>query len=215
MAPSNLQEKNRICLPTSLIDKVLQSLHSKNHGGGNALASMTGLRFYFPRLVTLSRQFVFHCPRCQKLVTKKAQRHTYGYDIVGSPGEKICLDFVGPLKKTRRGHTSLLTLVDVYTRWFHAWPVKDQRAETVIKHLIRDYIPLKGSQSFTVTMVQPSSRKFLKQPWNISTSRPPLLRLTTPRATRWNVITGLSKENSLLSYTSLTKNGMKPFQRLF
>ena len=55
--------------------------------------------------------------------------------------KKVCLDFVGPLKPTKNGHTSLLTIVDVYTRWFTAWPVKNQKAETVIKFLVRDYFP--------------------------------------------------------------------------
>ena len=63
------------------------------------------------------------------------------------PGEKVCLDFVGPLKPTKKGHTSLLTVVDVYTRWFTAWPVKNQKAETVIKFLVRDYFPDRGVPS--------------------------------------------------------------------
>ena len=56
----------------------------------------------------------------------------------------VCLDFVGPLKPTKKGHTSLLTVFDVYTRWFTAWPVKNQKAETVIKFLVRDYFPDRG-----------------------------------------------------------------------
>ena len=56
-----------------------------------------------------------------------------------SPGEKIF--FVGPLRKTKKGNIAVLTLVDVYTRWFHAWPVKNQTADTVIKVLVQDYAP--------------------------------------------------------------------------
>ena len=76
-----------------------------------------------------------------------AQRHTYGHDLVGSPGEKVCLNFVGPLKPTKKGHTSLLTIVDVYTRWFTAWLVKNQKAETVIKHLVWDSFSDRGVPS--------------------------------------------------------------------
>ena len=83
----------------------------------------------------------FKCPHRQHLAKTTAQRHTYGYHLVGSPGEKICLDFIGPLKPTKRGHTSLLT---VYTRWFTAWLVKSQKAQTLIKHLIRHYFPDRG-----------------------------------------------------------------------
>ena len=58
--------------------------------------------------------------------------------------EKKCLDFVGPLKPTKKVYTSLLT---VYTRWVTAWLVKNQKDQTVIKHLIRDYFPDRGMPS--------------------------------------------------------------------
>ena len=137
----------RIALPEKLSKRVLASLHGKNHAGGNSLADSVQLKYVFPRLVSVCREYVFKCPRCQRLAKKTSQRHTYGYDLVGSPGEKICLDFVGPLKLTKKGHSSLLTIIDVYTRWFTAWPVKNQKAETVIKHLVRDYFPDRGVPS--------------------------------------------------------------------
>ena len=101
----------------------------------------------FPRLVSICCEFIFKCPRCQCLAKKTAQQHTYGYNLIGSPGEKICLDFVGPLKPTKKGYTSLLMVVDVYTRWFTALPVKNQKAETVIKHVICDFFPDRGMPS--------------------------------------------------------------------
>ena len=149
--PYTHEKDCRIALPESLQEKVLASFHGKNHSGGNSLADAIQLKYIFPRLVSICREFVFKCPRCQRLAKKTAQRHIYGYDLVGSPGEKICLDFVGPLKPTKRGYTSLLTIIDVYTRWFTAWPVKNQKAETVIKHLVRDYFPGHGVPSLSLS----------------------------------------------------------------
>ena len=145
--PLTNEKDVRIPLPEKLWNKVLASFHGKNHAGGNSLADCVQLKYIFPRLVSFCREYVFRCPCCQKLSSKTAQRHTYGYDLVGSPGEKVCLDFVGPLKPTKKGHTSLLTVVDVYTRWFIAWPVKNQKAETVIKFLVSDYFPDRGVPS--------------------------------------------------------------------
>ena len=145
--PFTNEKDVRIPLPQKLWNRLLASFHGKNHAGGNSLADSVQLKYIFPRLVSFCREYVFKCPRCQRLANKTAQRHTYGYDLVGSPGEKVCLDFVGPLKPTKKGHTSLLTIVDVYTRWFTAWPVKNQKAETVIKFLIRDYFPDRGVPS--------------------------------------------------------------------
>ena len=134
----------RICLPISKISKTLESLHNTNHSGGNNLAQVVSQRFFFPKLVSTCREFVATCPRCQRQRQHDPQRHTYAHDLVGSPGEKLCIDFVGPLHRTRSGNVAILTAVDCYTKWFEAWPVKDQTAKTVIKHLTRDYIPRHG-----------------------------------------------------------------------
>ena len=147
LIPFTNEKDVQIPLPEKLWNRVLTSFHGKNHAGGNSLADSLQLKYIFPRLVIVCREYMFKCRRCQRLAKKTAQRHTYGYDLVGSPGEKICLDFVGPLKPTKKGHTSLLTIVDVYTRWFTAWPVKNQKAETVIKFLVRDYFPDRGVPS--------------------------------------------------------------------
>ena len=100
--PFTSEKDVRIPLPEKLWNKVLASFHGKNHAGGNSLADSVQLKYIFPRLVSFCREYVFKCPRCQKLSSKTAQRHTYGYDLVGSPGEKVCLDFVGPLKPQRK-----------------------------------------------------------------------------------------------------------------
>ena len=138
------QYHTRICLPLSEVPKILESLHCTNHCGGNQLAQIVGQRYFFPRLVSTCREFVATCARCQKNRAHSPQRHTYAHDLVGSPGEKLCIDFVGPLHRTRKGNVAILTAVDCYTKWFDAWPVKDQTANTVIKHLVKDYIPHHG-----------------------------------------------------------------------
>ena len=96
------EKECRIALPEGCQERVLASLHGKNHSGGNSLADAVKLKYIFLRLISVCREFVFKCPRCQRLGRKTAQRHTYGHDLVGSPGEKVCLDFVGPLKPTKK-----------------------------------------------------------------------------------------------------------------
>ena len=142
--PHTHERDDKIVLPHRLQSLVLQGLHHKSHSSGNILADNVKLKYTFPRIVSICRDYVLKCPRCQRLSKKKSQRHTYAHDLVGFPGEKISIDFVGPLSPSSKGHRYLLTLVDVYTRWFEAWPVKRTDAATVIRHLVRDYIPYKG-----------------------------------------------------------------------
>ena len=145
--PHTYERDSKIALPVKFQECVLQSLHCKSHSSGNSLSDDVKLKYTFPRMVSICRDYVLKCLRCQRLAKKKSQKHTYAHDLIGAPNEKICIDFVGPLSPSSRGHRYLLTVVDVYTRWFEAWPIKKANATTVIKHLIRDYIPYRGIPS--------------------------------------------------------------------
>ena len=142
--PYTEEQGDKLCLPTSLQTQVMKAIHATNHAGANTLVGILKTRFYFPLMVSKVRHFVASCPRCQQLRKKKGQKHTYAHDLVGAPNEKLSLDFVGPLMRTRKGNTAILTCVDVYTRWFTAIPCKDQKADTVIKFLIERIIPDRG-----------------------------------------------------------------------
>ena len=98
--------------------------------------------------------------------------------------KKICLDLVCPLKPTKKGYSSLRTVVDVYTRWFTAWPVKNQKAEMVIKHLIRDYIPERGVPAVVHSDNGPAYiAHVFKVAMAAMTSGPPPLPFTIRKAT--------------------------------
>ena len=77
--------------------------------------TVCNLSTFFPDLSVLAGNMCLNVLVANHWQGRQAQRHTYGYDLVGSPGEKVCLDIVGPLKPTKKGHTSLLTIIDVYT----------------------------------------------------------------------------------------------------
>ena len=71
--PFTNEKDIRIPLPEKFWNRVLASFHGKNHAGGNSLADCVQLKYIFPRLVSFCREYVFKCPRCQKLSNKKAQ----------------------------------------------------------------------------------------------------------------------------------------------
>ena len=54
------------------------------------------------------------------------------------------MDFVGPLPLSEAGNRYLLVMADYYTRWVEAFPLPDQRAETVARVIVRDIVSRYG-----------------------------------------------------------------------
>ena len=164
-----------LCLPTAYLDKALHSIHDSNHAGASCLIQTVQQRFFFPRMTAICLDFINNCPRCQRMVKYKPQRHAH--DIVGSPGDKIAIDFVGPLHKTRRGNNAIFTVVDCYTRWFEAWPVNNQTADTTIKHLLNEDIPHHG---FPATVHSDNCPAFISKIFTEAMKRFDVRATTTP-----------------------------------
>ncbi|KAL2085082.1 hypothetical protein ACEWY4_018402 [Coilia grayii] len=57
--------------------------------------------------------------------------------VIGEPFQRILLDCVGPLPKTKSGHRFLLTIMCAATRYPEAVPLRSLKAKPVVKALIR------------------------------------------------------------------------------
>ena len=57
--------------------------------------------------------------------------------VVGEPFERVILDCVGPLPKTRSGNQYLLTIMCCVTRYPEAVPLRNITAKTVVKALVK------------------------------------------------------------------------------
>ncbi|UYV70015.1 K02A2.6-like [Cordylochernes scorpioides] len=60
------------------------------------------------------------------------------------PFEHLALDFIGPLEATPRGYSSILTIVDLFTKFPILIPTKDQCANTVVRALLERIITTFG-----------------------------------------------------------------------
>jgi transposase InsO family protein len=60
--------------------------------------------------------------------------------VVGAPLECISLDLTGPHIPSSQGYRYLLTVIDHFSRWAEAYPVRNQEALTVAKVLMDQWI---------------------------------------------------------------------------
>lgn len=57
--------------------------------------------------------------------------------VMGEPFERVIIDCVGPLPKSKSGHQFLLTLMYAATRYPEAIPLRSLKAKVVVKELIK------------------------------------------------------------------------------
>jgi hypothetical protein len=64
--------------------------------------------------------------------------------VTGYPFQKISIDFVSPLPRSKKGNKYMLTVSDCFTRWLEAFPCHRANAQLVVDKLITEIFPRFG-----------------------------------------------------------------------
>ena len=86
------------------------------------------------------RTFVLTCEVCSKhkKPTRNACCQMTPYHA-GAPMERVHLDFMGPLPKTKKGNEYVLMKVDQFTKWTECIPLPSQTAEITAQAAINEF----------------------------------------------------------------------------
>ena len=132
---------DQIILPKKLRRVVLQTAHSippGGHLGRRKTAARIIRRFYWPTLFRDVADFCRSCDRCQKAGHKRASRAPMiPLPIIEEPFQRIAMDIVGRLPRSRAGHRYVLVVCDYSTRYPEAIPMKTVDAESVADELVK------------------------------------------------------------------------------
>ena len=131
------RNKKQLCLPVKCREKCLKLAHEKfGHRGKNKVACSVQRFFYWP---SLWRDVAHHCKSCESCqkTSKISPRPNpmQEREVVTVPSDRVCVDIVGPLPKSKKGYTHLLTYIDVASQWPEAIPLKSTTFSLVIQHL--------------------------------------------------------------------------------
>ena len=109
------------------------------HKAAAATADKALQHFYFPGLLAFTERLLQTCQPCQRKLTKsKDQKGLLVSHQTGYPFQKLSLDFVGPLPTSSNGNKYILTVLDTFTRWLEAFPLRAATADRVVKILVKE-----------------------------------------------------------------------------
>ena len=177
----------QLAVPKSRRQNILHAYHDSLLGGGHQGYERTleaiRLKYYWPRMATQILDYVNSCDVCQKT---KRNYGTQKAPLVNMPienrFERWHMDFIGPINPSgTEGNKHILVLVDSFSRWCEAIPMKTQEATEVAHTLYREIITRYGApkklvsdrgQNFLSKVVQALSALFNIKRYHTSSYHP-------------------------------------------
>jgi hypothetical protein len=96
--------------------------------------------------------YVKKCELCVR--AKPAQNTKVGMHYArpsSEPMERLFIDFVGPLVRSKRGNIAILVVVDAFSKFVTFYPVRRMTSRVVIDNLERNYFPIYGTPKSIVS----------------------------------------------------------------
>lgn len=131
----------QMVVPKAVQNIVLALGHSipwAGHLGRQKTLARIKKHFYWPGLRADVVKFCKTCPECQltsNRLPSKAPLHPL--PVIGVPFERLAMDIVGPVEKSRAGHRFMLVVSDYATRYPEVFPLRTIGAKQVATCLIQ------------------------------------------------------------------------------
>lgn len=144
-----------IYVPFDCIENVIQEGHDNilsGHGGFFKTLKRIRQNYYWPTMRDDISKYVQNCKICQsaKPNTTNSKSPMGALRITEYPWRAVALDFVGPLPRTKNGHAWILTMVDIFSKYTIAVPLRTATSDTLIKHLRADIFLTKGVPEYVI-----------------------------------------------------------------
>jgi hypothetical protein len=157
-------DKTRVIVPECLRAHVISTYHNSTlscHQGGKRTLLQVSEHFYWPGMKNDITRWIAGCLACRKRKTPRPIHAGITEAALSSyPNETVAIDIWGPLPKTEKGNSLVLTMIDTFTRWPVAVPVKDKSSATIANAIFKYWI---CEKSVPLKIVSDQAREFISK----------------------------------------------------
>ena len=142
-------------VPHSLRARVLYSAHYPRlagHPGGTRMYMTLRRDFYWPHMGSDAIAVARDCRACAQVrgTANTYQKYLKIFPAAG-PLEFVAMDLLGPLPKTKSGHTYVLVITDRFTKLTRAVPLGSTKAPAVAQAFLENWVYVYGAPNFLLT----------------------------------------------------------------
>ncbi|KAI4293356.1 hypothetical protein PAPHI01_2630 [Pancytospora philotis] len=128
------------------LERIARAHEALGHAGAEATQVFLKEKCQWPGMSQDIQRFVKQCAVCGRHAARNTAPATIRIPL-GEPFERVGIDIVGPLPKTRRGNRWIIVATDYLTRWAEAAPLKQKSSSEVAKFLMERIILQHGAPS--------------------------------------------------------------------
>ena len=126
-------------------EPIITEVHRQGHLGENKTWKAFNRKYSTPQGKQRCREVVRTCPECQLGKDYKARHVPKGHINSPGPWETVSIDIVGPLPVDGKSNRYIVTMMDVYSRYLIASPVRNHRASMVSRCLYESVVAYFGA----------------------------------------------------------------------
>lgn len=140
----------KIFVPSDMMTEVLSSCHDNilaGHGGYWKTLKRVKETYYWPKMPQDTYKYVTNCEACQEAKPSNINSKTTmgGFRDPKYPWRLIAIDFVGPITRSKNGNAWILTVVDLFSKYVRAFPLRHATAELLINRLQNEVFYVHGT----------------------------------------------------------------------
>ena len=130
----------RLLVPPSFQESLVSSIHCLGHFGRRRTLKSVAMLYWWKGMPAYVARFVRCCESCQRnKPCKKPKRQPIKF-FATARFKVVHLDFVGPFKPSIKGNNYLFTMMDRYSRWLEAIPMRDPTAQSCAQVFVSSWV---------------------------------------------------------------------------